>query len=849
METKTYSSFSAAWAAVAGTLPVPPGLGARPGLWTVVSEDTRADASASPEAGGPLAKVTLEGGSNRVLRRAVISAVDPLPLPTIEEAPYELPAGAVFVMLIRGEIKSSASTRAGFDCTWFREVAAGKFAGDAGLALQAVAEAAIQVALSGDFLAALTREGDDIRLRVFRRTDANWLSATMRVAADLQSPLPEKPEDLVRALLGVHYAQWLQSLVGDYGAAIAAKLRIAQATLNRALDFWRTLDNRLAAVIWGALGDDGAIANLREWMGKIAAMDTRDQFTAALKSAAEGSPAFLRSPAAAAIEAISGSVLGAITSPDAWKQLRNTAARTEAFLSEAGVARALSLLHEYAAAELGLDKLEQALEGPADNIDEWLKERAARAIESSSAAAAVAGALALAKRVYSQVADAIAKKLTAELNWRAGRSWRHEALVDATFAEDEKGVALYLAALGGDTSALFQAVLDGRATAREAVLTHGIGGETSLQLRLPFLTRSEWSSRWESLATARIETGEQGRIVVYTVESVDQILRRDTFQSALALTGAFPGAASAPSSFTISYTDKRTLKRAEARVQMEPLLAAYRFPQDALEWLASAQGDTVETELTVSAPGDLAAAWLRAPRESDPEYFDVYSAVSTGVQRALRVWLPYVYFSDVRRYENLGSAWPLMVYQSTRPFPGRAPCDFTYDIMDIGKMRLARQSVSRALAVEMQRVAQVLFAAGRRRASSFYRDTPPAIVLQSVECQPVNFNALVSADTTFVHALIDLGRKGRESRDLMANDPDRAVRTLSQFATDFTKTFHRRLKRLYGGNEFAAFGALLLAEATRALASAVGPQAKLAGILRLKCGDAEKVFTNEAFEA
>lgn len=848
METNTYSSFAAAWAAVAGALPVPPDLSAPPGRWTVVVDETRAGASGSPEAAGPLAKVTLEGSANRVLRRAVIAAGDAIPLPPVEDAPLTLPPGAVFVATIRGELKASASTRAGLDCTWFREIAAGKFAGDAGLTLQAVAEAALKVALAGEFLAALTRDGGAIRLRVFRRTDANWLSASVRIAAGLEGELPDKPEDLVRALLGVHDAQWLRSLTGEYGAAIAAKLRIAQATLSRALDFWRGLDARLAVVLWDALGDSEAISGVREWMQKIAAVGSRAELAALLREAVAASPAFLRSPAAAAIEAVTGSMLTAIVDENAWKQLRNGAARTEAFLSEAGVARALSLLREYAAAELGIDKLEQALEGPAEDLDEWLRERVAEAIGSTSATAAVAGALALARRVYSQVADAIAKRLTAELNWRAGRSWRHEALVDATFTPDAEGLALYTAALGGNVSPLFEAALDGRVMAREAVLTHGIGGGTSLELRLPFLTRSEWMSRWESLATARVETGEGGRIVVYAVESAHQIQRRDTFQSVLALTGALPGAALAQASFTISYTDARTLKRAEARAQLEPLVAAYGFPKSALEWLASAPEEQIETELTLSAPGELAAAWLRAPRESDPEYFEVYRNMSVAVQKALRTWLPYVYFSEVRHYEDLGAAWPLMVYQCTRPFPGRPPCEFTYDIMDIGRMRVARQSVTRALAVEMKRVAQVLLAAGRRRAASFYRDTPPRVVLNSVETQPVHFNALVSADTAFVHALIDLGRNGREAHDMMGRDADRAVRRLSRFAADFTSVFHRRLRRLYGGNSFTAFGSLLLAEATRALASSVGPEARLASLLRLKSGTAEQVFANAAFE-
>ncbi len=846
MESKNYSSFQAAWASVAGPLPAPPDLMAPPGSWWVTADESQADAAGWGEAGA-LLKLTIGGSSNRIVRRAIIRKGDaPAELPAVEDAPSVLSEGAVFVIVVQGEVKGRASTRAGFDLQWFREIAAGKFSGDFGVALEAVVEAALEVAFTGEFLATLSREGALVRLRFVRRTDANWLSAGVRIAAEARSPLPEKPEDLVRALLGVHDEQWLQALTGDYGAAIAAKLRIAQDTLARALDFWRGLDAGVAAVVWSALADRAATAQIREWFERIAAAEDRAAFSAVLKAALESVPGFAQSPAARCIEAVAGSLLAVITTEDAWAKVRRTADRADSFLSEPGVARALARLHDYAAAELGIDKVEAALSKPTADLDQWLRAKAAEALGSSSAAAAIGAALGVARRVYSEVSAAVAKKLTAELSWRAARSWRREALVDCAFAPGDEGTDLYRRALAGDAGALFQAAAAGRVRTREAVLTHGIGGETRLELRIPFFDRSEWSSRWESLATARIEAGEGGRVVVYTVEGVDRVARRNLYQSVLAMTGAVPRAALSSASFTISYSDVRTLKGNEGRFQLEPLIAAYGFPTRAIDWLAAAEGE-VEAALTLSAPGELAAAWLRAPREHDPDYFRSYAAMSVAVQRALRVWLPYVYFSEARRYEDLGAAWPLLVYKCTRPFPGRPPGEFTYDIMDIGSMRVARQTVVRALALEMRRAGYALAAAGRTRAASFYREVPPSAVVETVERQPVNFNALVSADSLFVDALVELGHRGREVSDDVANEPERAVRRLAAFAAEFAKTFHRRLRRLYGGHSFAAFGALLLAEATNALACAVGPPAKLAGVLRLKTARTEQVFTNEGF--
>jgi hypothetical protein len=199
-----------------------------------------------------------------------------------------------------------------------------------------------------------------------------------------------------------------------------------------------------------------------------------------------------------------------------------------------------------------------------------------------------------------------------------------------------------------------------------------------------------------------------------------------------------------------------------------------------------------------------------------------------------------VYFSDVRKYEDLNAAWPLMVYMCTRPFPGKPSSGFTYDIMDIGEMRVARQTVVRGLAGEMRRAEQLLLAAGLRGSAKFYREIPPASVLAGIECQPVNFNALICADTTFVNALVDLGRRGREVTDSLSGHPDRAARRLAGFAAEFAKVFHRGLRRLYGGQSFPAFGPLLFAEATRALS---GTRTSLPAILRLN----DQVFVNEGF--
>jgi hypothetical protein len=64
-------------------------------------------------------------------------------------------------------------------------------------------------------------------------------------------------------------------------------------------------------------------------------------------------------------------------------------------------------------------------------------------------------------------------------------------------------------------------------------------------------------------------------------------------------------------------------------------------------------------------------AWTGAPDESHAEYFRTWQAVSLAVQKALRCWIPEIYFGDPARYEDRDAAFPLLVYAASRPCRGR----------------------------------------------------------------------------------------------------------------------------------------------------------------------------------
>ena len=75
-------------------------------------------------------------------------------------------------------------------------------------------------------------------------------------------------------------------------------------------------------------------------------------------------------------------------------------------------------------------------------------------------------------------------------------------------------------------------------------------------------------------------------------------------------------------------------------------------------------------------------AWMNAPDELQPRYFQTWQGVSLALQKALRTWIPEIYFRDPARYEDRDAAFPLLVYAASRPCRGRPRTEFTYDVVD-----------------------------------------------------------------------------------------------------------------------------------------------------------------------
>lgn len=708
--------------------------------------------------------------------------------------PSQIPANTAYVFDASGEVRLSGHARPSFAYHWLREVALGVMEGELGLKIASGVDATLDLRLGARFHAVISLDaGRWLRLRIGKSHDTQLnLGAQVSARVTGSANVPEKSGELIAAIAGVHQMQWLSQLakLAEKGtlAAEAARVGVEAAALKRALDVWRTLDSTAAQAAWAALGTGVALAPL--------------------------------------------------------------ATGTEA-------ADVLKRLKSYADVALNPALLEQTLNGNLETADAWVRKQlgnflgaGSELFDATSPADKVRAVRTLSDSILSRVPAALEKICAAELSWRFEAASTGTALIDCSFAFTPEGLQLYQDALNGNYTRILTATSD-HARLGAGVLTDGLHRETVIELHLPFVGRKEWKSRLEALSRVEVETGADGRILVYTAEAADKLTRGSAYQSALALAGALKvGETYSDSSFKLSYTDTQTFARTDAATRLAPILAAYGFDDRVTRWLGRnvpEDGDAIESSLSLSVPGSLVAAWLKTPGERDADFFAVFSRMSVAVQTAMRRWIPFGYFQNVNGYETLGSAFPLLVYQTSKPFAGRPRSEFTYDVMEDRSMAAVFRTAGKTLPRLLESLSATLVAAGRERTAAFYEPRQAASILATVQRNPYLVRSLLVADAFFVGALVKLGLEGRRLASEFQNDPQKAVKDLSRFTADFVRSYHGRLRRLYAGRDFPALGALVLVEATAALAGATGMDAQVSAVLRLKAGNLEQTFVNPAY--
>ena len=191
--------------------------------------------------------------------------------------------------------------------------------------------------------------------------------------------------------------------------------------------------------------------------------------------------------------------------------------------------------------------------------------------------------------------------------------------------------------------------------------------------------------------------------------------------------------------------------------------------------------------------------WTKAPKESDRNYFRVWHSVAMELQRALRRWVPEVYFRESSKFTDRTASYPVLLYAASRPFAGRSKTEFAYDVADPQSILNAWRFSGNALQGVLSQVEERLSREGqptlaRRYAPIWYED-----ILRAVKDRPRPFIELLAQEAVLVNAVVNLGT----ARSMLAVKP-------------FARSVNVALRRMAGMDmRFLAHRAI--DEATRAL--------------------------------
>ncbi len=111
---------------------------------------------------------------------------------------------------------------------------------------------------------------------------------------------------------------------------------------------------------------------------------------------------------------------------------------------------------------------------------------------------------------------------------------------------------------------------------------------------------------------------------------------------------------------------------------------------------------TVEPQRSVSFGNIDFSVWENAPKERTAAYFPTYSTISKAMQSTLRGWVREWFNANPEVLLRPHTAYPVLVFQCTHPFAGKATNVFTYDIQQTEALNRAFTSAASKLGRELK---------------------------------------------------------------------------------------------------------------------------------------------------
>jgi hypothetical protein len=768
-----------------------------------------------------------------------------------------------------------------------------------------------------------------VRVRVFKRRTKGCdfaLNAGVNVQPTTGTLLPARMDDLIAAILGVHAPQLLKDLgaLKDWAsgnaplsgalANVGSKYMLEllghvykavkgpNSTFNPDRDFaaardsileilktWGGLDAKISSLLWKLTPSRDESGKLNQEASTILAAvsaavsaiahGSRSEFATFL-SRLPGLSAVLNSPVGQFLEALAPrGLLAASTQDTFFSDLQKAAERVLPFLEAGRSEQALlRAFHDWIDPRLMIDQITKAVaSGTGEIKDGWLRAKIADFLqqrvfgmgELKKVDALIATLRSQADRYYAEARKALNASYGASLAATYTSTPTSTALIDAEFDFGHRNAdaaalrRLLKSAIEGDLSELLLHDTPG-VRLHQAMLSHGLSRHSHVELRLPFYA-STIDHINSSLAAARSVEAEGRRLVVYQLDSSDEITRitnRGGNDSHLVVgatmadgSGNTTRVFGAPEfAYTYSYRQAcRRMRRDQLQYQVKPYVDKYlpdafaALPFDT--WLSEMDRAVIHAptdelgyvllSLDLTLPSDVVAAWLQAPAE---EKSKPYMDMSRALQAALRKTISFYYFADARKYETPGTASPLLAYEAL-PLSTSARLDGSqlhidtgqgvyWDWMDreLRRGMLYSTPTEAKLRAMLPAIYQRLQAAGMSNTANFFEPGDGSVqrVRSEVQADQRLLESLLFTEAEIVRGALEAGLELARFRTERNRDARKAARSLARFGARVTDTFNSRVSSVYGGDALRPLGTILFVAAAQALAGTVrGPSAML----------------------
>jgi DNA-binding ferritin-like protein (Dps family) len=763
--------------------------------------------------------------------------------------------------------------------------------------------------VKADFSQFLPDEADDFIAAVFGVYGP-------QVVRDLQAfeEWNGKAENLPGALSGLSLDYGLKLLKEITRLDPEREFEAARTRLRDLHERWNSLPHQTATNLWKIVDSriPDHLKSVRELARAISQADERE--LSELLGTELRKVDFFRSPAGQWLESAAvSSVLTALAGAGGLQQLKDAASNTAGILDGGEVEETLKNIQQVVNQHLNLDELRKVVDEASfkeisklewltkkleDFLDDRLDLKRTREVQDT-----IQFLLDKRRDFYEKARKALSDKYDFEFSATYQKTATGSALLDVTFdfsqGPDELAILLEKA-LDGNFDTLFVTSARG-VSLNAATLSHGISRQSAVEISLPFYDRKVRNINQSLTKVAATDDG--GRVLIYELDAADVVASvsrgKSARESQLAVGARL---ATSPDthvrvfsteSLSCRYSLRQAtkgMKTAELQSQFKPYTLAY-FPDTFHptqsgatfdDWVADLDkaadqiadngtgnfGDTL-ISLDLSLPGKVAEAWLKAPAKKSPEH-SLYMDMSRRLQAALKNLIPFYYFQDLKKYDDLVPAAALLVYAAIPPSTSvrlqgsKLTFNTDREVYWNWPDRIQREAMASSsatvadLAARTTRIHEVLTAVGHDRTAGFYRpgeNTRSRLVADALRDGhgETLLRSLLFIESRVVRGAYEAGLKMSEFRRKAKGQPSEAMIALAEFGAQLTGAFNKNFRSVYGAGALRPLGTMVFAEAALALDPGLAdtkPKAMLAlTVLKPDAGFQLESFLNNQLPA